>query len=80
MSMLPRPSNSVAHRLRCITIRAGIVNTCPACGFKTITDWTWDMTKDPARPANADIDISSPEALEALADIGTTTMLPCEGC
>lgn len=63
------------HRIRCVTVKAGIVNTCPDCGHITVTDFSFDMGRDPVH--GVPLIINSLESIEALKDLAPCVALPC---
>lgn len=75
--------NRWPHRLRCITVEAGILNTCPACGRHTATDWHWDFNLDPYPEDGAFVvsEDTDDAFAAALSDIARALLaLPCEQC
>lgn len=70
----------VAHRMRCITIKIGVVNICPNCGYQWVTDFEWDFRRDPC-PELGVIHINSDEDarrfVQVMQDIAPTVAVPC---
>lgn len=76
-----QPLPSIGHRLRCVTVKIGIVNTCPGCGLNFVTDWTFDFSRDPGEgPIVVDSEESAREFVGTLRDLGPSLALPCIGC
>jgi hypothetical protein len=75
---------SIAHRLRCLTVQAGQVVRCPLCWQTTFEGFEFDGSRDPCHPPRQLVDEQSDEdveqLLEALLDIGVSVTRRCPRC
>lgn len=69
----------MAHRLRCMTVKAGVVNICPDCGHAWVTDFTWNYSRDPEPEAGRIIldEDNIHDFIAVLQEIAPTVGLPC---
>ena len=57
---------SIAHRVRCMTIRVGVVIRCPDCGITTFEGFRFDQRRDPLPGQHNLVDPASPEDVDVL--------------
>jgi hypothetical protein len=75
---------SIAHRVRCVTTRLGLVVRCPQCRETTFEGFEFDGRRDPLVGNHTLCDPRNPEQiaelLEALLDMGGLVERTCPTC